>query len=95
MNEWTDFQVLVQTDLLDRVMPVLDQDPQLRSLVPEVVRLMKLLQIDWQFWQAARQPEKQAVRQQQFIGHLTQLGQLLNALQMVLERCAGLKTCRD
>ncbi len=86
MNEWTDFQALVQTEFLDRVMPVLDQDPQLRSLVPEVVRLMKLLQIDWQFWQAARQPEKQVARRQQFFHHLTQLGQLLSVLQIGLEK---------
>ena len=89
------FQALVQTEFLDRVMPVLDQDPQLRSLVPEVVRLMKLLQIDWQFWQAARHPEKQVARQKQFVGHLTQLGQLLGALQIGLESRAGLKTCPD
>lgn len=95
INEWQSFQALVQTEFLDRVMPVLDQDPQLRSLVPEVVRLMKLLQIDGQFWQAARHPEKQVARQQQFVGHLTQLGQLLSALQIGLESRAGLKKCPD
>ena len=95
ISEWTSFQTLVQTEFLDRVMPVLDRDPQLRALVPEVVRLMKLLQIDWQFWQAARQPEKRSARRQQFIDHLTQLGQLLTALQMGLENRAGLKKCQD
>ena len=95
VSEWTDFQTLVQTEFLSRVMPVLDRDPQLRSLVPEVVRLMKLLQMDWQFWQAARQAPKQAIRQQQFVDHLTQLGQLLSVLQTLLESRAGLKKCRD
>ena len=95
VSEWTDFQALVQTEFLSRVMPVLDRDPQLRSLVPEVVRLMKLLQMDWQFWQAARQASKQAVRQQQFVDHLTQLGQLLSVLQTLLESRAGLKKCPD
>lgn len=94
-NPWMEFQSLVQTEFLNRVMPAVDRDPQLRSLVPEVVRLMKLLQIDWQFWQAARQPEKQATRRQQFFHHLTQLGQLLSALQNQLEHRAGLKKCQD
>ena len=94
-GQWMNFQSLVQTEFLARVMPAVDRDPQLRSLVPEVVRLMKLLQIDWQFWQAARQPEKQAARQQQFFHHLTQLGQLLSALQNQLEGRAGLKKCPD
>ena len=94
-GEWTDFQALVQTEFLARVMPVLDRDPQLRSLVPEVVRLMKLLQMDWQFWQAARQAPKQAIRQQQFVDHLTQLGQLFSVLKTLLERRDGLKKCPD
>ena len=76
-------------------MPILDRDPQLRSLVPEVVRLMKLLQMDWQFWQAARQAPKQEVRRQQFVDHLTQLGQLFTVLQTLLENRAGLKKCQD
>jgi hypothetical protein len=53
---------------------------QLRSLTPEVTRLMKLLQLDRQFWQAARQPDRILQRQQQFTQHLTQLGQLLEAI---------------
>lgn len=92
-GQWMNFQSLVQTEFLAQVMPAVERDPQLRSLVPEVVRLMKLLQIDWQFWQAARQPEKQAARRQQFFHHLTQLGQLLSALQNQLEGRAGLKKC--
>ena len=95
VSEWTNFQALVQTEFLFRVMPVLDRDPQFRSLVPEVVRLMKLLQMDWQFWQAARQAPKRAIRQQQFVDHLTQLGQLLSVLQTLLENRAGLKKCPD
>ena len=95
VSEWTDFQALVQTEFLSRVMPALDRDPQLRSLVPEVVRLMKLLQMDWQFWQAARQAPKKAIRQQQFADHLTQLGQLLSVLQTLLENRAELKKCQD
>ena len=95
ISDWTDFQARVQTEFLDQVMPVLDRDAQLRSLVPEVVRLMKLLQMDWQFWQAARQAPKQAARRQQFVDHLTQLGQLFTVLQTLLENRAGLKKCQD
>ena len=53
---------------------------QLRSLTPEVTRLMKLLQLDRQFWQAARQNDRILQRQQQFMRHLTQLSQLLEAI---------------
>ena len=53
---------------------------QLRSLTPEVTRLSKLLQLDRQFWQAARQPDRILQRQQQFTQHLTQLAQLLEAI---------------
>ena len=53
---------------------------QLRSLTPEVTRLSKLLQLDRQFWQAARQPDRILQRQQQFMQHLTQLAQLLEAI---------------
>ncbi len=78
--EWRTFQAFVQTEFLDCALPLIDRDPQLRSLLPEVVRLLKLLQMDTQFWQAARQPERQAQRRQQFLGHLLQLGQLLTAI---------------
>ena len=53
---------------------------QLRSLAPEVTRLTKLLQLDRQFWQAARQSDRILQRQQQFTLHLTQLSQLLEAI---------------
>ena len=53
---------------------------QLRSLTPEVTRLTKLLQLDRQFWQAARQSDRILQRQQQFTQHLGQLGQLLEAI---------------
>lgn len=53
---------------------------QLRSLTPEVTRLTKLLQLDRQFWQAARQNDRILQRQQQFTLHLTQLSQLLEAI---------------
>jgi hypothetical protein len=53
---------------------------QLRSLNPEVTRLSKLLQIDWQFWQAARQADRVQQRRQQFLTHLQQLDQLLGAI---------------
>ena len=53
---------------------------QLRSLTPEVTRLAKLLQLDRQFWQAARQSDRILQRQQQFTLHLTQLSQLLEAI---------------
>ena len=53
---------------------------QLRSLTPEVTRLTKLLQLDRQFWQAARQSDRILQRQQQFTLHLTQLSQLLEAI---------------
>ena len=53
---------------------------QLRSLTPEITRLSKLLQLDRQFWQAARQPDRILRRQQQFTQHLTQLAQLLEAI---------------
>jgi len=53
---------------------------QLRSLTPEVTRLTKLLQLDRQFWQAARQADRILQRQQQFTQHLTQLAQLLEAI---------------
>ena len=53
---------------------------QLRSLTPEVTRLTKLLQLDRQFWQAARQSNRILQRQQQFTLHLTQLSQLLEAI---------------
>ncbi|MCY7408319.1 MAG: hypothetical protein LH631_13355 [Alkalinema sp. CAN_BIN05] len=53
---------------------------QLRSLTPEVTRLTKLLQLDRQFWQAARQSDRILQRQQQFTQHLTQLAQLLEAI---------------
>ena len=95
ISQWKDFQSVIQTEFLDQVMPAIDRDPQVRSLVPEVVRLMKLLQIDWQFWQAARQPEKRSARRQQFFHHWTQLGQLLSALQNQLEHRADLKECPD
>ncbi len=58
--------------------PVLET--QLRSLNPEVTRLAKLLQIDWQFWQAARQADRIEQRQQQLLKHLQQLDQLLEAI---------------
>ncbi len=53
---------------------------QLRSLTPEITRLSKLLQLDRQFWQAARQPDRILQRQQQFTQHLTQMAQLLEAI---------------
>lgn len=53
---------------------------QLRSLTPEVTRLAKLLQLDRQFWQAARQSDRILQRQQQFTQHLTQFAQLLEAI---------------
>lgn len=53
---------------------------QLRSLTPEVTRLTKLLQLDRQFWQAARQSDRILQRQQQFTQHLGQLAQLLEAI---------------
>lgn len=53
---------------------------QLRSLTPEVTRLSKLLKLDRQFWQAARQSDRILQRQQQFTQHLTQLAQLLEAI---------------
>ncbi len=55
-------------------------ETQLRSLNPEVTRLIKLLQIDWQFWQAARQADRVQQRQQQMVKHLQQLDQLLEAI---------------
>jgi hypothetical protein len=55
-------------------------ETQLRSLNPEVTRLIKLLQIDWQFWQAARQADRLQQRQQQLLKHLQQLDQLLEAI---------------
>lgn len=58
---------------------------QLRSLTPEVTRLTKLLQLDRQFWQAARQPDRILQRQQQFTQHLGQLAQLLEAIVHHLE----------
>ena len=61
---------------------------QLRSLTPEVTRLSKLLQLDRQFWQAARQPDRILQRQQQFIQHLTQLAQLLEAIVHHLKSAA-------
>jgi hypothetical protein len=54
---------------------------QLRSLNPEVTRLIKLLQIDWQFWQAARSSDRLLQRQQQLLMHLQQLDQLLAAIE--------------
>jgi hypothetical protein len=90
----------VQSMVNDRLIPALNdcleaieaQDveaplaTQLRSLNPEVTRLSKLLQIDWQFWQAARQADRIQQRQQQFLTHLKQLEQLLEHLmgQLVL-----------
>jgi hypothetical protein len=84
----------IQTTINDRLIPVLNQcleaievqdlegqlATQLRSLNPEVTRLSKLLQIDWQFWQAARQADRVQQRQQQFLTHLQQLEQLLEHL---------------
>ncbi len=55
-------------------------ETQLRSLNPEVTRLIKLLQIDWQFLQAARQADRIQQRQQQLLKHLQQLDQLLEAI---------------
>jgi hypothetical protein len=88
IKEWQNFQQFVQVEWVDRMMQYgtetgsgTEIDGQLRSLLPEVVRLLKLLQIDRQFWQAARQVEKQAARQQQFVLHLTQLGQLFQVFQ--------------
>jgi hypothetical protein len=88
IKEWQNFQQFVQVEWVDRMMEngaeaeaEADTGGQLRSLLPEVVRLLKLLQIDRQFWQAARQVEKQAARQQQFMLHLTQLGQLLQVFE--------------
>jgi hypothetical protein len=60
-------------------------ESQLRSLNPEVTRLIKLLQIDWQFWQAARQPDRFQQRQQQLLIHLQQLEQLLGAIDHHLQ----------
>lgn len=87
---WQDLQRL----LSDRLIPSLNDaletleiessnptlETQLRSLNPEVTRLVKLLQIDWQFWQAARQAPRIQQRQQQLLKHLEQLGQLLAAI---------------
>ncbi len=92
IKEWQDFQQFVQLEWVDRMIQDRAEtvaeidagaeiDSQVRSLLPEVVRLLKLLQIDRQFWQAARQVEKQAARQQQFVLHLTQLGQLFQVFQ--------------
>lgn len=53
---------------------------QLRSLTPEITRLTKLLQLDRQFWQAARQSDRILQRQQQFTQHLGQFAQLLEAV---------------
>ncbi len=61
---------------------------QLRSLTPEVTRLSKLLQLDRQFWKAARQPDRILQRQQQFTQHLTQLAQLLEAIVHHLKSAA-------
>ncbi len=86
LDEWQDFQRFVQVEWIDRMMQTdaetdAEMDSQLRSLLPEVVRLLKLLQMDRQFWQSARQAEKQTARQQQFVLHLTQLGQLFQVFQ--------------
>ncbi len=53
---------------------------QLRSLTPEITRLTKLLQLDRQFWQAARQSDRILQRQQQFTQHLGQFAQLLEVI---------------
>jgi hypothetical protein len=90
----------IQSVVNDRLIPALNQcleaieaqdveaqlATQLRSLNPEVTRLSKLLQIDWQFWQAARQADRIQQRQQQFLTHLKQLEQLLEHLmgQLIL-----------
>ena len=58
---------------------------QLRSLTPEITRLTKLLQLDRQFWQAARQSDRILQRQQQFTQHLGQFAQLLEAIVHHLE----------
>ncbi len=68
----------VQDDKINALTNVLKN--QLRSLTPEVTRLTKLLQLDRQFWQAARRPDRILQRQQQFTQHLTQLAQLLEAI---------------
>ena len=89
-QSWLDLTTLA----IDRLIPTLNQlleviesenlDPvfeaQLRSLGPEVGRLIKLLQIDWQFWQAAKQPDRRHQRQQQLLHHAQQLEQLLAKL---------------
>jgi hypothetical protein len=84
ISQWQVFQAFVETGFLDYALLLIDRDPQLRSLLPEVVRLLKLLQLDAQFWQAARQPERRSQRRQQFLDHLIQLGQLLTAIDQIL-----------
>ncbi len=90
IQAWKD----LQTTAIDALIPELNHaletqeaqssnpalEAKLRSLNPEVTRLIKLLQIDWQFWQAARQPDRTLQRQQQLLTHLKQLDQLLEAI---------------
>jgi hypothetical protein len=84
IGEWQIFQASVQAEFLPGALALVDCDAQLRSLLPEVVRLLKLLQMDWQFWQAARQAATRSHRRQQFLQHLIQMGQLLTAIHTTL-----------
>ena len=70
----------IQDQNINALQNIIVLQNQLRSLTPEVTRLIKLLQLDRQFWQAARQSDRILQRQQQFTLHLTQLSQLLEAI---------------
>ncbi len=70
----------LETQSSDPALETQALESQLRSLNPEVTRLIKLLQIDWQFLQAARQADRISQRQQQLLKHLQQLDQLLEAI---------------
>jgi len=91
-SSWVQFQ----EDVRDRLIPVLSvfcadelSEPRagrVRSLLPEVVRLLKLLQLDWQFWQGARQESTIAQRRSQFETHLHQMGLLLEAIALMVQQ---------
>lgn len=60
-------------------------DPDLRPILTEINRSLRLLALDVAFWRSSRQTTTQRQRRQQIGARLAQLGQFLEMLSQHLE----------